>query len=62
VDDLLEVVRKAFAANIPPWTGWPEPPCGSAKAYFQLCTGVSYDQLLVLFDTFGVAGDLRRAG
>jgi|HubBroStandDraft_6_1064221.scaffolds.fasta_scaffold142654_6 hypothetical protein len=53
VDDLLAVVDKAMSAEIPPWTVWPDPPCGSADAYFRLCTGLSYEQICVLKQTFG---------
>src|SRR5258708_2571106 len=52
VDAMLELIRRVMSADVPPWAVWPDPPCGSADAYFRLCIGLSYQQLWTLMDTF----------
>ena len=65
MDDIIPLVRKVVSAHIPPWTVWPRPPCQSVDAYFELCTGLSYDQLWVLINNFkkdhGLARELDSA-
>jgi hypothetical protein len=61
VDDLAKLVQRVMSAEIPPWTVWPDPPCGSADAYFRLCTGLSYAQIEVLLNTFGIMQDALQA-
>jgi hypothetical protein len=51
--DLMPFIAKILSAPTPPWTLWPAPPCGSADAFFRLCAGLSYEQIMLLVNTFG---------
>jgi hypothetical protein len=39
-----QIVTKLVAADLPPWTLFPNPPCGTADAFFRLC-GMTSDQV-----------------
>jgi hypothetical protein len=59
VEDLIPPIK--LAMRVAPWTVWLDPPCGSADAYFRLCTGLSYEQIWVLINTYKADHGLPRS-
>ena len=61
VDELIPLIKKVLSAATPPWEVWPEPPCKSIDAFFQLCTGRTYDQIWCMIKYYKEDNDLSRS-
>jgi hypothetical protein len=61
VGPLVPLVRKAI--EVRPWLVWPTPPegpCGSVDAYFQLCTGYTYNEITAVIVNLSRQPELAR--
>jgi hypothetical protein len=53
--DLANFVAKLVVANPPPWSVFPDPPCGNIDTYLRLCCGLNHQQITALLMMFGHA-------
>lgn len=63
IEDVLPLIRNAFAATPRPWEVWPEgESAGDADTYFVLCTGYSYTTLYAILKLIDPQLDLPCEG
>src|SRR5689334_7046037 len=53
VESFAQVISKLIAADPPPWTVFPNPPCRSADGFFRLCGGMTCDQIAAVLAACG---------
>ncbi len=53
VDHFAEIIGKLLAADPPPWTTFPKPPCRTADAFFRLCGGMTQEQTAAVLAACG---------
>ena len=53
VDRFAEIIGKLVAADPPPWTIFPKPPCRTADAFFRLCGGMTQEQTAAVLAACG---------
>jgi hypothetical protein len=64
VDGLSDLVKRILADDPPPWTVFPDPPCGSLDAFLLICCGIERLEIVQVLDTFGhpdLAADVANA-
>jgi hypothetical protein len=52
VDSLVPLVKSIMLAKVPPWEVFPDPPCKTVDAFFELSCGLSYEQLWQLINVY----------
>ena len=53
VDRFAGTIGKLVAADPPPWTIFPNPPCRTADAFFRLCGGMTQEQTATVLAACG---------
>ena len=53
VHRFAQIVGKLVAADPPPWTIFPKPPCRTADAFFRVCGGITSDQIAAVLRACG---------